>query len=340
MQRNQRSPGRRPAFGYAAPAFALLLLAFAASAAGAEDPLPAWNDGPAKTAILEFVAAVTNEGGDDYVSPGERIAVFDNDGTLWLEQPIYTQLAFAIDRVKALAPEHPEWKTMQPFQALLAGDHAAVAAAGHQGIEEIVMAGHSGMTTDEFERTVVDWLVTARHPKYRRPYPELVYQPMLELLAYLRANRFKNFIVSGGGVDFMRPFTEGVYGIPPEQVIGSMTETQFEMRGGVPVLVKQPEIFFIDDKAGKPIGIQRFIGRRPILAFGNSDGDIEMLQWTTAGSGRRLGLFIHHDDATREYAYDRDSKVGHLDRGFELAGPAGWKLVSMKSDWRSVFPAE
>jgi phosphoglycolate phosphatase-like HAD superfamily hydrolase len=316
------------------------LIAFAAGSASAADPLPTWNDGPTKTSILEFVAAVTDPGGDDYVAPAERIAVFDNDGTLWLEQQFYTQLAFAADRVKALAPEHPEWKTTQPFQGLLEGDHAAVAATGHKGITEVVMATHAGMTTDEFERTVSDWLATARHPKFQRPYTELVYRPMLELLAYLRANGFKTFIVSGGGIGFMRPFTEAVYGIPPEQVVGSMSETQFEMRDGVPVLVKQPKLFFVDDKAGKPVGIHKFIGRRPILAFGNSDGDIEMLQWTTAGSGRRLGLIVHHDDAEREYAYDRESKVGTLDRGFELAGPAGWKLVPMKSDWRSVFPAE
>ncbi len=340
MLRNERRPDVRSAARFTAAAFVVLLLAFAAGSAGAADPLPAWNDGPSKIAILEFVTAVTQEGSDDYVAPGERIAVFDNDGTLWLEQPIYTQLAFAADRMKTLAPEHPEWKTTQPYQALLEGDHAALVAAGMAGIEKIVMTSHSGMTTDEFEKTVSDWLATARHPKFQRPYTELVYQPMLELLAYLRANGFKTFIVSGGGIDFMRPFTEAIYGIPPEQVIGSMGETRFEMRDGVPVLVKQPKLFFVDDKAGKPVGIHKFIGRRPILAFGNSDGDIEMLQWTTAGSGRRLGLFIHHDDATREYAYDRDSKVGHLDRGFELAGPAGWKLVSMKSDWRSVFPAE
>jgi phosphoserine phosphatase len=317
---------------------AVLLVALSSSAAVAQELLPSWNRGPAKKEILEFISAVTDDNSVDYVEPAERIAVFDNDGTLWVEQPIYTQFAFAMDRVKALAPQHPEWKTTQPFQALLEGDHAALVAAGMKGVEEIVMATHSGMTTDEFEKIVVDWLATAKHPKYQRPYTGLVYQPMLELLAYLRANGFKTFIVSGGGIEFMRPFTERVYGIPPEQVIGSMVETKFELRDGVPVLVKEPKLFFMDDKEGKPVGIQKFIGRRPILAFGNSDGDIQMLQWTTAGSGRRLGLIVHHDDANREYAYDRKSAVGKLDKALDTAGAAGWVVVSIKNDWKTVFP--
>ena len=315
-----------------------ILTVLVAIPCAAQELLPSWNDGPTKKAILEFVAAVTDENGNDYVEPAERIATFDNDGTLWVEQPIYTQFAFAMDRVKALAPGHPEWKTTQPFQALLEGDHAALAAAGKKGIEEILVTTHTGMTTDEFEKIVTDWLASAKHPKLERLYTELVYQPMLELLAYLRANGFKTFIVSGGGIEFMRPFTEQVYGIPPEQVVGSMTETKLELRDGVPVLVKMPKLFFMDDKEGKPIGIQKFIGRRPILAFGNSDGDMQMLQWTTAGGGRRLGLIVHHDDAKREFAYDRKSKVGTLDAALDAAGAAGWVVVSIENDWKTVFP--
>jgi phosphoglycolate phosphatase-like HAD superfamily hydrolase len=319
---------------------AALLFAVASGSAAAPDPLPSWNDGATKDAIVEFVTAVTTKNGSDYVEPAERIATFDNDGTLWIEQPIYTQLAFAVDRVKALAPQHPEWKTTQPFKALLEGDHAALAASGTKGIAEIVMTTHAGMTTDEFEQIVVDWLATARHPKYDRPYTQLVYQPMLELLAYLRTHGFKTFIVSGGGIGFMRPFTQDVYGIPPEQVVGSMGETTFELRDGKPVLIKEPKLFFMDDKEGKPIAIQKFIGRRPILAFGNSDGDMQMLQWTTAGSGRRLGLIVHHDDTEREYAYDRKSKIGTLDKALDAAGPAGWVVVSMQNDWQQVFPTK
>jgi phosphoglycolate phosphatase-like HAD superfamily hydrolase len=317
---------------------AALVIVFSFGCAANQHVLPSWNDGPAKKSIEEFVAAVKDKSGSDYVEPAERIAVFDNDGTLWLEQPIYTQLAFAIDRVKALAPQHPEWKTKQPFKAVLEGDHAALAASGMKGIAEIVMATHAGMTTDEFEEIVVGWLAAATHPKYQRPYTELTYQPMLELLAYLRENGFKTYIVSGGGVEFMRPFTAEVYGIPPEQVVGSMTETRFELRDGTPVLVKEPKLFFIDDKEGKPIGIQKFIGHQPILAAGNSDGDMQMLQWTTAGDGRRLGLIVHHDDAEREYAYDRESKIGTLNNALDAAGPAGWVVISMENDWKQVFP--
>jgi phosphoserine phosphatase len=301
------------------------------------DTLPSWRDGAAKTAIVGFVEAVTTKGGADFVAPEERIAVFDNDGTLWVEQPYYTQLAFALDRIKALAPEHPEWRERQPFKAVLENDLEALMAAGIEGVVELVMASHAGMTTDQFATIVSDWIATARHPRFDRPYTELVYQPMLELLEYLRASGFATYIVSGGGIEFMRPWAEQVYGIPPERVIGSSIKTVFELKDGVPVLVRAPEIDFIDDKAGKPVGIHKFVGRRPIAAFGNSDGDLQMLQWTTAGAGRRLGLIVHHDDAEREYAYDRESSIGHLDQGLDLAGPAGWLVVSMKSDWKTVF---
>ena len=301
------------------------------------DPLPSWNDGPAKQRIVRFVEEVTDPNSPSHVPPAERIAVFDNDGTLWAEQPIYVQLAFVLDRVKALASQHPEWKTKQPFKAALARDMRAVVASGKKGLAELIMATHAGMTTEEFERIVADWLATARHPKYKRPYTECAYQPMLEVLAYLRASGFKTYIVSGGGVEFIRPWAEKTYGIPPEQVIGSSIKTQFEMRRGVPVLVRLPEVFFIDDKEGKPVAIQKFIGRQPIAAFGNSDGDLQMLQWTTAGEGKRLGVIIRHTDADREYAYDRKSKIGHLDKALDAAQAAGWIVVSMKDDWKTVF---
>lgn len=301
------------------------------------DPLPSWNEGQTKTTILDFVARVTEPGGADFVPEAERIAVFDNDGTLWAEKPIYFQLLFAIDRVKALAPEHPEWATTQPFQAVLEGDMEALAAAGEHGLIELVMATHAGLTTEEFEAVATDWLATARHPTTGQPYTEMVYQAMLELLDYLRANGFKTFIVSGGGIEFMRPWTEAVYGIPPEQVIGSTIKTAYEVRDGVPVIVRLPEIDFIDDKAGKPVGIHRYIGRRPILAVGNSDGDFQMLEWTTAGDGARLGMLIHHTDAEREWAYDRDSHVGRLDRGLDQAEEREWAVVDMKDDWATIF---
>jgi phosphoserine phosphatase len=283
---------------------------------------------------------VTDKNGKDYVEASERIAVFDNDGTLWSEKPVYFQLLFAIDRIKALAPQHPEWKTTQPFKAVLENDVKALAASGEKGLLQLVMASHAGMTTDEFEQIVKVWLATAKHPKFKRPYTELAYQPMLELLQYLRDNGFKTFIVSGGGVEFMRPFTEEVYGIPPEQVIGSSIKTKFEMRDGKPVLVREPEIFFINDKAGKPVGIQKFIGRRPIAAFGNSDGDLQMLQWTAAGSGKRFMLLVHHTDAEREWAYDRHSKIGHLDKALDEANLRGWTVVDMKKDWKRIFAFE
>jgi phosphoserine phosphatase len=321
--------------------FCLILILTAPIHAQAErDPLASWNDGTAKQAIVDFVSAVTDKGGYDYVPPPKRIAVFDNDGTLWSEKPAYFQLLFAIDRIKALAPRHPEWKTQQPFKAVLENDIKVLAASGEKGLIQLVMASHAGMTTDEFEQIVTDWLATARHPKFKRPYTDLVFQPMLELLAYLRSNGFKTFIVSGGGIEFMRPFTEKAYGIPPEQVIGSSIKTKFELRDGKPVLVRLPEIFFIDDKAGKPVGIQKFIGRRPIAAFGNSDGDLQMLQWAATGSGKRLMLIVHHTDSEREWAYDRKSPIGHLDKALDEANARGWTVVDMKKDWKVIYPFE
>ena len=311
-----------------------------ATKAQAADPLASWNDGPAKKSITEFVAKVTKEGSPDFVPPEERIATFDNDGTLWAEQPMYFQFLFAIDRVKALAPQHPEWKEKEPFASLLKGDMKTALAGGEHAVLEIVAATHSGMTTEEFDRIVREWLATAKHPKTARLYTEMVYQPMLELLAYLRGNGFKTFIVSGGGVEFMRAFADKVYGIPPEKVVGSTGKLKFELRDSTPVLMKLPEVQFIDDKEGKPVGIQMNIGRRPIAAFGNSDGDLQMLQWTAAGSGARFCLYIHHDDATREWAYDRQSSIGRLDKGLDEAKVKGWTVVSMKDDWKRIFPFE
>ncbi len=303
------------------------------------DPLPSWNEGTARQSILEFVERVVRDGSPDHVAPAERIAVFDNDGTLWLEKPAYTQLVFALDRVKALAPEHPEWRGKQPFEAVMNGDNEALLASGQKGLMEIVAATHAGMTTDAFAEAVSDWLATARDKRFNRPYTELVYQPMLELLAYLRANAFKTFIVSGGGVEFMRVFAERTYGIPPEQVIGSSGVVRFETGpDGTPRLIKEAKVEFVDDGPGKPVGINRFIGRRPIFAFGNSDGDLEMLHWTAAGEGVRFAGIVHHTDAEREYAYDRDSSVGRLDKALDEAKAKGWVLVDMKQDWRSVFP--
>jgi len=318
--------------------FGILLLAGIAHAQG--DPLPSWNDGPAKQAIVQFVKDVTTAGGPKYVRPEERIAVFDNDGTLWSEQPIYFQVAFAVDRVKAMAPRHPEWKTKQPFKAALEGDMKTLVASGEKGLVQLMMATHAGMTTEEFETIVKDWLAAARHPRFKRSYIDLVYQPMLELLAYLRANGFKTYVVSGGGIEFMRPWTEKVYGIPPEQVVGSSIKVKFELRDGKPVLIRLPEIDFIDDKAGKPVGIHKFIGRRPIAAFGNSDGDLQMLQWTTGGAGRRFGLIVHHTDGDREWAYDRQSSIGRLDKALDEARAKGWTVVDMKREWKAVFPFE
>ena len=310
------------------------------SAVAAADPLPAWRDGKAKQTIVRFVEEVTQKGGTAFIPPAERIAVFDNDGTLWVEQPMYVQLAFALDRIKALAPVHPEWKDKQPFKAAIEGDLRTVAAGGEHALLELLMATHAGMTTDEFAQTVEDWLSKAKHPRFNRPYTDLVYQPMLELLTYLRANGFKTFIVSGGGIEFMRPWTEKIYGIPPEQVIGTSIKTKYEVRDSKPVIVRLPEIDFIDDKDGKPVGIHKFIGRRPIMAFGNSDGDFQMLEWTTSSPGSRFGLIVHHTDAVREYAYDRESSVGRLDKALEEAKAKDWTVVDMKKDWRRVFPFE
>ena len=302
------------------------------------DPLPSWNDGAVKKSITDFVARVTREGGPDFVPVDERIATFDNDGTLWCEQPMYFQALFAMDRVKAIAPKHPEWKDKEPFKALIDGDMKAVAAAGEKGLVAFVAATHSGMSVDEFHRIVLDWLNTARHPRFKRPYDSLIYQPMLELLTYLRANNFKTFIVSGGGIDFMRPWTEKVYGIPPEQVVGSSAITKFEMVGGKPVLMKTAQVEFIDDGPGKPVGINRFIGRRPIFAFGNSDGDQQMLEYTAAGSGARFMGIVHHTDAAREYAYDRQSHIGRLDKALDEGLNRGWAITDMTRDWGTIFP--
>ena len=304
-----------------------------------KDPLPSWHEGATKTSIIEFVQTVTNQSSPDYVQPAERIAVFDNDGTLWSERPVYFQLMFAIDRVKQLAPQHPEWQTTQPFKAVLEDDIQALVASGEKGLLQLVMVTHAGMTTQEFTAIVKDWMSTARHPRFKRPYNQLVYQPMLELLAYLRANEFKTFIVSGGGIEFMRPWTEQVYGIPPEQVVGSSIKTKLEMRDGMPVLARLPEINFIDDKAGKPVGINQHIGRRPIAAFGNSDGDLQMLQWTAAGTGKRFMSLVHHTDAQREYAYARDSHIGKLDKALDAAQQNGWTVIDMQKDWKVIYPA-
>lgn len=308
--------------------------------AEAADPLPSWNEGATRQAIVAFVQSVTTEGGEKFVPPAERIAVFDNDGTLWAEQPVYFQAMFVFDRVRALAPLHPEWKTTEPFASVLRGDMKGALAGGEHALMEMAMATHAGMTSEEFEKIASDWIATAKHPKTGRLYTEMVYQPMLELLAYLRANGFKTYITSGGGIEFMRPWTEKVYGIPPEQVIGSSIKTKFELRDGKPVLQRLPELDFFDDKAGKPVAIHKFIGRRPIAAFGNSDGDLQMLQWTAAGSGARFCLYVHHTDAEREWAYDRKSSIGRLDKGLDEAKSRGWMVASMKDDWKRVFPFE
>jgi len=316
------------------------VLAFTAAISHAADPLPSWNNGKARQSIVDFVEKVTKPGSPDFVPAAERIATFDNDGTLWAEQPMYFQILFAFDRVKVLAPQHPEWKDKEPFASLLKGDLKGALAGGEKALMEIVGATHSGLTTEEFEKIVREWIATAKHPATKKPLTGMVYQPMLELLSYLRANGFKTFIVTGGGIEFMRVFAEQVYGIPPEQVIGSSGKLKFEMRDGKPVLVKLPAIDFIDDKDGKPIGIQTHIGRRPIAAFGNSDGDLQMLQWTAAGPGARLCLYVHHTDAAREFAYDRESHIGKLDKGLDEAATKGWTVVSMKDDWKLIYPLE
>jgi phosphoserine phosphatase len=306
----------------------------------AEEALPSWKDGAARQAIIAFVDRVTGEGSASYVPPAQRIAVFDNDGTLWAEQPIYFQLIYAVDQINRLAPEHPEWKTEDPFRSALAGDMKTVLAGGTHAVLELVMASHAGMTSEDFAAAVLDWTTSARHPDTGRLYTDMTYQPMLELLDYLQKNEFKTFIVSGGGTDFMRVFAEEIYGVPPENVIGSSIEAKYEVRDSGPVIVKVPEISFIDDKEGKPVGIYQHIGRRPIFAAGNSDGDFEMLEWTAAGDGERFMLLVHHTDAEREWAYDRESHVGRLDKALDEARPRGWTIVDMKKDWEVIYPFE
>jgi hypothetical protein len=314
--------------------------AVSAQAATSGNPLASWNDGPTKQGILDFVAAVTREGSPDFVPPAERIATFDNDGTLWVEHPMYTQLVFVLDRVKTLAPQHPEWKDTQPFKAALEGDMKTLSASGERGLLALILATHTGMTVNEFQTIVLDWIATARDPRFKRPYTDLGYLPMVELLGFLRASGFKTFIVSGGGIEFMRPWTERVYGVPPEQVVGSSIKTKFQMRDGKPELFRLPDLNFIDDNVGKPVGINEYIGRRPVAAFGNSDGDLEMLQWTTLAGGRRFGLIVHHTDAEREYAYDRDTSFGRLDKALDAAALNKWTVVDMKKDWKRIFAFE
>jgi hypothetical protein len=304
------------------------------------DPLPSWNEGQTKSAIVEFVKDVTNPASENFVEVADRIATFDNDGNLWSEQPAYFQLFFAIDRVKQMAAEHPEWKTEQPFKAVLESDMAELAKHGEHELLQLVMATHAGITTEEFEAIVKDWLATAKHPRFNKPYTELVYQPMLELLDFLRANNFKTFIVSGGGIEFLRPWVEEVYGIPKDQVVGSSIKTKLVLKDGLPVIERLPEIDFIDDKEGKPLGINKFIGRRPVFASGNSDGDLAMLQWTAAGEGKRFMLYLHHTDEVREWAYDRESPVGRLDKGLDEASEKGWTVIDMKNDWKVIYPFE
>jgi phosphoserine phosphatase len=314
----------------------LIALVFGSSSRAA-DPLPSWNDTAPKKAIVAFVERVTTEGSPDLVPPAERIAVFDNDGNLWAEQPMYFQAMFIFDRIQQLASQHPQWQTQEPFASVLKGDVKAAVGRGEPALLEMAMATHAGVTTEEFERIASDWISTFRHPQTGKRLTEMVYQPMLELLDYLRANGFKTFIVSGGGIEFMRPWSERVYGIPPEQVIGSSIKTRFEMRDGKPVIVRLPELNFIDDKAGKPAAIQHHIGRRPLFASGNSDGDLQMMQWTAAGAGPRFCLYLHHTDAEREWAYDRQSHIGRLDKGLDEAATNGWTVVDMKNDWARVF---
>jgi phosphoglycolate phosphatase-like HAD superfamily hydrolase len=316
------------------------LVASPQAARAQADPLPSWNAGPTKAAVLNFVAEAVREGGPDFVPPAERIATFDNDGTLWSEQPVYFQAEFAFERVRALAPQHPEWATEEPFKTILTGDRTALANLGEQAFTDLLGATHAGMTVEDFEGQVKHWLATARHPRFDRPYTELVYQPMLELLAHLRANGFKTYIVSGGGLDFMRAFTEATYGIPPEQVIGSSVVTEFRLDGETPTIVRLPEVEFIDDGPGKAVGIARVIGRRPVFAAGNSDGDLQMLQWATMEGGARFGLIVHHTDAVREWAYDAPSAIGQLKEALVQAPQQGWLVVDMKADWKVVYPFE
>jgi phosphoglycolate phosphatase-like HAD superfamily hydrolase len=330
-----------PFFSRRAVLAALVVVSLTGSGSAQTDPLPSWNEGAAKKAITDFIARVTTQGSPDFVPVELRIATFDNDGTLWCEQPVYFQVAFAMDRVKALAPRHPEWKTKQPFKAVLDRDMKALAASGEKGLLELIAATHAGMTVNEFEKIVQEWTETARHPRFNRPYTQLIYQPMLELLTHLRANGFQTFIVSGGGIEFMRPWTEKAYGIPPQQVVGSSGVTKFEIKpDGSASLLKLPKVEFVDDGPGKPVGINRFIGRHPIFAFGNSDGDLQMLQWTAAWPGARFMGIVHHTDAEREYAYDRKSHVGRLDKALDEAAKRKWTVVDMKADWKQIFPSQ
>lgn len=318
----------------------LLLAGLATGRAEAQvDPLPSWNEGPARARIVAFVQAVTQPGGKDFVPPADRIAVFDNDGTLWSEQPMYFQLAFALDRARAMVAQNPTLASKPAFKAAAAGDMQALAAAGERGLLELVALTHAGNTSEEFARIVQAWVRSARHPTFKRPFTELTFTPMRELLDYLRANGFKVWIVSGGGVEFLRVLSEELYGVPPEQVIGSSVKTRYALRDGQPVIERLQELDFIDDKAGKPVGIHKFIGKRPIAAFGNSDGDFEMLEWTTSGPGARLGVLLHHDDDAREFAYDRTSHFGKLDRGLGESAQRGWTVISMRNDWKTVYAA-
>ncbi len=327
-----------PVHGFARRCLMVCLILWPLQLAAQTDPLPSWNDGAAKTAILTFVARVTTQGDANFVPVEQRIATFDNDGTLWSEQPIYFQVAFVVDRIRTLANAHPEWKDQEPYRSVLTDDRPGLAALGEAGLLDLVAATHAGMTSDEFAAIVSDWIATARHPRFNRPYTDLVYQPMLELLAYLRAQGFKTFIVSGGGVEFMRPWVEKAYGIPPEQVIGSSGKSSYRLNGDKPVIEKLPQIEFVDDGPGKPVGINRFIGRRPVFAAGNSDGDRQMLQWTTLNTGARFALVVHHTDGEREWSYDRTSPVGRLDKVLDEAPDRGWVVVDMKKDWKVVYP--
>jgi phosphoglycolate phosphatase-like HAD superfamily hydrolase len=334
-----RRSTRLAAFALAALA-ALVALAARAAASPAADPLPSWNDGAAKRSIVKFVTETTREGSAGFIPLGERIATFDNDGTLWAEQPMYFQFLFGTDRIKALAPQHPEWRTTEPYKSILEGQVEKALAQGDEAVLSVMMVTHAGMTTAEFDRVVREWLEAAKHPRFHQLYTRCVYQPMIELLGYMRANGFKTFIVSGGGVEFMRAFAEKVYGIPPEQVVGSSGDTKYELRPDGPVLVKLPQVAFVDDGPGKAEGIQRYIGLRPAFAFGNSDGDQQMLEWTAAGEGLRFCGLVHHTDGEREWAYDRNSRIGHLDKAWDEAVAKGWILVDMKKDWNKVFAFE
>jgi len=316
---------------------AMFVLAGVWASVALAQALPSWNEGPAKQAILKFVADVTTAGSPLLVPPEQRIAVFDNDGTLWSEQPMYFQIAFMLDQVKAAAPSHPEWKDDPVFKALAAHDEKALGDMGLKPVLKLLMTANSGMTTAQYDDSIRQWLASARHPRFNVPYTDMVYVPMQELLAYLRANGFKTFIVSGGSIEFMRPWAEKVYGIPPEQVIGTITDVAFSLEGTKPVLTRQPKLIFMDDGPGKPVGIYRAIGRQPIFAFGNSDGDLQMLQWTQGGTGERFMGLVHHTDAKREWAYDRQSKIGTLNKALDAAAAGGWTVVDMKNDWNKVF---